>query len=133
MGTFKSLEEAQEFFKGDAFATNNGCRIDSLSDEEVVCSMDIDRSRHCNAYGGIMGGVMFMLGDFAFAVASNHIHRPTVALNVTIGYLNAPKGERLIAKTRNLKDGRTTGVYDVDIYDELGNHVAVFYGTGFKK
>ncbi len=133
MGVFASLSEAQEFFKADRFATCNGCRIDSLTDEEAVCSMDIDREKHCNAYGGVMGGVMFMLGDFAFAVASNHAHRLTVAMNVNISYMNAPKGDRLTARAKCLKSGRTSCVYDVDIYDNEGVYVARFSATGFKK
>ena len=133
MGTFKTIDEAREFFKGDVFATYNGCRIDELSDELCVCSMTIDKERHCNAYGGIMGGVMFTLGDFAFAVASNNRHQLTVALDVTINYLSAPKGDRLIAKATCLKDGRTTGVYNVDIYDDTDRHIARFFATGFKK
>lgn len=53
---------------------------------------------HLNAYGGVMGGVIFTLADFAFAVLSNQLHRPTVAQQVNINYLNALKAKKLFAR-----------------------------------
>ena len=131
MGTFESLEEAREFFKGDTFAAVNGMRIDELNEEGCVCSMDI-RDDHRNALGGVMGGVIFTLGDFTFAVACNNVHKPTVALDVTINFLNASKGNRLIARSKCLKSGKTTGVFQISISDDQGKDIALFTGTGFK-
>ena len=131
MSTFNSLEEAREYFKGDIFATDNGMRIDELSDKESVCSMTLD-GRHKNANGGIMGGVIFTLADFAFAVLSNNIHKPTVAQQVSINYLGAPKGNRLTARAACKKTGRSSTVINVDVTDDTGRAVAQFIGTGFK-
>ena len=123
MTTFESLEEAQEFFKADRFADINGVQLDKLEDDTCECSMEL-KDIHKNAYGGVMGGVIFTLGDFAFAVMSNHLHRPTV--------LNAPKGEKLIAKAFIKKNGRTSSIINVDISDDTGRAVAQFIGVGFK-
>ncbi len=87
---------------------------------------------HKNANGGIMGGVMFTLADLAFAAASNNIHMPTVAQQVSINYLNAPKGKKLIARAECRKDGRTSCVYIVNVSDENGRDIAQFVATGFK-
>ena len=38
MATYKTLEEAQEVFKGDRFATINGMHIDELGEDSCVCS-----------------------------------------------------------------------------------------------
>ena len=62
MATFKDIEEAGEYFKKDRFATDNGVRLDELSEEKSVCSLILDDS-HKNANGGIMGGVIFPLAD----------------------------------------------------------------------
>ena len=70
---FNSIEEAREFFKGDKFATNLGIQLDELTEDYCVCSLDIEEN-HKNAVGGVMGGVMFTLADFSFAVLSNHLH-----------------------------------------------------------
>lgn len=131
MGTFKNVDEAREFFKNDRFATDNGMRIDELSEDGCVCSMELTEAHH-NAYGGLMGGVIFTLGDFAFAVSSNNAHQPTVALNVNVNFTAQPKGKRLIARSKCVKSGRTTCVYEIAISDETGRAVALFVGTGYK-
>ncbi len=131
MATFGSLEEAREYFKGDKFATDAGMVIDELGPDFSVCSMPLDE-RHQNANGGVMGGAIFTLGDFAFAVASNNIHRPTVAQQVTTNFLGAPKGNRLFARAKLKKSGRTTTIINIDITDDTGRDVAQMTGAGFK-
>lgn len=131
MSVFRSLEEAREYFQKDTFATGNGMELVAIGDGTAETRMTVD-SRHENAEGGVMGGVIFTLADFTFAAASNSVHRPTVAMQVSINYLSAPKDRFLTAKARQLKDGRTSAVYVVDVFDGTGRHVAEFTGTGFK-
>lgn len=131
MSTFKSIDEAREHFKKDKFATDMGATLDELTEEYAVCSLVLNDS-HRNAYGGVMGGVIFTLADFAFAVLSNHIHSLTVAQSVNINYLSAAKGDKLIAKATCRKTGRTTSIINVDISDDTGRDVAQFIGNGFK-
>ncbi|MBO4373839.1 MAG: PaaI family thioesterase [Lachnospiraceae bacterium] len=131
MGTFSSLEEAREYFKGDRFATDSGMVLDEFGDGTASCSVELGEG-HRNANGGIMGGVMFTLADFAFAVAANNKHMPTVAQQVSINYLNAAKSGRLTAKASCIKDGRSTCVYNVDVTDDSGRDIARFTATGFK-
>lgn len=131
MSTFKSIEEAREFFKDDKFATNMGIFIDELNDDYCQCSLELNDG-HRNAVGGVMGGVMFTLADFSFAVLSNQLHSPTVAQQVSINYLSAPKGEKLIAKARCKKNGRSSSIINVDVVDDTGRDVVQFIGTGFK-
>ncbi len=132
MATFRTIEEAQEYFKGDRFATINGMHIDELGEDHCVCSMTLTEN-HRNAYGAVMGGVMFTLADFALAVTANQIHRLSVAQQVSINYLNAPKGERLIAESRCVKSGKTTSVIDITVTDDTGRRVAMLMGTAFNK
>ena len=131
MSNFDSLENAREFFYKDKFAVNTGITLDELTDDEAVCSLNLTDD-HRNAYGGVMGGVIFTLADFTFAVLSNQIHQLTVAQQVDIHYLSAPKGDKLIAKATCRKSGRTSSVVNVDISDDTGRDVAQFIGTGFK-
>ncbi len=131
MSTFKSIDDAREHFKKDKFATDMGATLDELTEEYAVCSLVLNDS-HRNAYGGVMGGVIFTLADFAFAVLSNHIHSLTVAQSVNINYLSAAKGDKLIAKATCRKTGRTTSIINVDISDDTGRDVAQFIGNGFK-
>ena len=129
--TFKSLEEARRTFENDRFATKNGAIIDELSEDRCVCSMDITDD-HRNALGGIMGGAIFTLADFAFAVSSNNDHSPTVALDVNIHFLSSSKGDRLTAISKKVKSGRTTSVFEITVTDDNGKDVALFIGTGYK-
>jgi len=131
MSTFNSLEEAREYFKGDRFATESGMVIDELGEKSCICSMTLN-DHHRNANGGIMGGVIFTLADFAFAVLSNNIHRPTVAQQVSVNFLGAPSGEKLYAKAALRKTGRNSTIINVDMVDDKGRDIAQFIGTGFK-
>ena len=131
MSTFKSTEEAREYFKGDKFATQAGMILDELTEEYSVCSMELNEN-HLNANGGIMGGVMFTLADLAFAALSNNIHMPTVAQQVSINYLSAPKGSKLYARAECKKNGTRTIVINVNVTDDTGRDIAQFTGSGFK-
>ena len=131
LSTFDSIEEAREFFKGDKFATNIGVSLDELTEDSCICSLELCDDFK-NAYGAVMGGAIFTLGDFAFAVLSNQLHRPTVGLQVSINYLSGSRGEKLIAKATARKNGRTTSVINVDITDDTGRDIAQFVGTGYK-
>ena len=79
-----------------------------------------------------MGGVIFTLADFALAITSNQIHRLSVAQQVSINYLSAPKGNKLIASAACIKDGRTSTIVNVSVKDDTGRDVAFFTGTAFK-
>ena len=131
MGTFHSLEEAREYFKGDIFAAENGMVIRELGEDYALCAMTL-REDHRNAYGGVMGGVLFTLADFAFAVLANQLHRLTVAQQVSVNFLSPPKGDRLTARAEVKKSGKSSTVINVDVFDEAGREVIQFVGTGFK-
>ena len=104
MTTFESIDEAREFFNGDKFAAKLGIQLDELGDDYCICSVEI-KDDFRNGFGAVMGGAIFTLGDFAFAVMSNQLHKLTVGLQVSINYLSGAKGEKLIAKATVRKDG----------------------------
>ena len=79
-----------------------------------------------------MGGVIYTLADFAFAVSSNHDHGAATGLDASIQYLRPSKGQRLIAKAQCVKSGKTVVVYQVMVTDDLGREIALFTGTGFR-
>ena len=131
MGTFKTLDEAREYFKDDGFASANGIVLEELDDTHALTSVILTHN-HRNALGGVMGGAIFTLADFAFAALSNQLHMGTVAQQISINYLSAPKGDRLIAKAVCRKNGRNSCVINVDVTDDTGRDIAQFVGTGFK-
>lgn len=131
MSTFATIEEARAYFTGDLFAMNCGITIDELDEGNCLCSMPVTAEIK-NAAGGVMGGAIFTLADFAFAVASNNVHHTTVAQQVSINFLSGTRGSRLFARATCKKDGKTTCVYNIDITDDLGRDIAQFIGTGYK-
>ena len=126
----KTLEEVRRIFEADRFATENGAVIDQIGDRSAVCSLLITPA-HRNAMGAVMGGVYFMLADFAFAVAANWERMGCVSLRSDISFLGAARGSRLIARAVCVKDGRSTALYRVDVTDELGNLAATVTTTGY--
>lgn len=127
----KSIEEIREVFSRDRFATDNGAYIESVGDKTAVCSIELNET-HMNAYGGVMGGVHFMLADFAFAVATNSEKLGVVSLDSTISYTGAVKGKKIFATANCLKDGRNTVLYKIDITDDTGRLCAVVNTTGYR-
>ena len=125
------LLRAREFFKNDRYATEQtGIEILEVSKNYAKCRLTLDE-RHLNAVGHPMGGVMYTLADFVFAVATNFDAECITVTTVSqICYLNPAKGKELYGESKLIKDGRTTCFYEVKIYDETGVDVAIVTVTG---
>ena len=83
----KMIEEVRKIFEEDRFATENGAVIDEIGERSATCSLVITNS-HRNAMGAIMGGVYFVLADFAFAVAANWEKMGCVSIHSDISFLS---------------------------------------------
>lgn len=119
-----SLEEVRAIFSNDRFASDAcGCRVVEAARGHAVCEFDITAG-HRNEKGGVMGGAIFTVADFAMAVASNVGSPTTVSVSSTIEFMSAARGMRLIATADVEKDGRTLGFYRCVVTDELGTPVA---------
>ena len=126
----KTLEEVRKVFEADRFATGNGAVIEEFGDHSATCSLVITDA-HRNAMGAVMGGVYFMLADFAFAVAANWEKLECVSLHSDISFFGAAKGETLTAKAICVKDGRSAACYRVDVTDSFDKLVATVTVTGY--
>lgn len=128
----KTLEAVRAYFAADRFATENGAVIEEFGEGYALCSLQVE-ARHRNAIGAVMGGVLFTLADFAFAVAANWKQVGTVSVHGDIAFLSGVRGKRLLAEARCIRAGRSSCFYQVDVRDELGTHVARVSVTGFTK
>ena len=125
-----TLEEAREYFKNDRFAmVTTGIEIDEVGDNYSKCSLKI-RDGHLAAKDQVMGGAIYTLGDFAFAVASNTQTQLTMTASSSISYLSQPKDGQLIAECKCVKNGRRTCYFETSITDGLGNIVAKVVSNG---
>ena len=125
------LEKAREFFKDDRYATEaTGIVIEEVGEHYAKCSLKLQK-KHQNAVGNVMGGVMFTLADFVFAVSTNfNCEDITVTTVSQICYLGIAKGDTLYGESRLIKDGRTTCFYEITITDNSGTKIAVITTTG---
>ena len=119
-----AMEELNERFRADRFAAQAGVEIREAEPGRALGAMPL-RPCHMNANGAPMGGAIFTLADFAYAVASNGFtDRIIVSQQVSITFLAPARGTELLAEAKCLKSGRTTCLYAVDVRDELGTYVA---------
>ncbi|MBQ3989919.1 MAG: PaaI family thioesterase [Bacteroidales bacterium] len=124
------LERARETFGHDRFATEvTGIEIVDVAENYARCELAID-GRHSNAMGAVMGGVIFTLADFCFAVAANAEKLSVVSVSSNIVYMNAACGSKLIAEAQCLKSGRKNCFFRIVVTDELGTLVAEITETG---
>ena len=131
MPTFLTIDDARNYFAGDLFARNAGITLDELGEDSCLCSMQITPD-HQNATGGVMGGAIFTLADYALAAACNYNNKPTVSVSNTIEFLSAAKGSKLIATCEADKSGRSLGFYTVEVADDTGRKVAKMTATCFR-
>ncbi len=125
-------EQAREYFAEDRFATETtGIAIDEARDGYARCSLKVD-GRHLNAAGVVMGGAVFTLADFAFAVASNPGQPNTVSMTSNIDYLSPARGPVLTAEASCIKSGKRTCTYIIDVFDTDGTRCALVTAVGHR-
>lgn len=127
-----TLEEIRERFQRDCFAASVlGAEIREAERGRALCALRL-LPRHMNANGVPMGGAVFTLADYAFAVAANGFsERAVVSQHVSITFLSPARGSELTAEARCRKAGRRTCLYEVDVRDDLDTFVALATVNGF--
>ena len=106
------LAFANERFGNDVFATQTtGIEIVAADIHYAKCRLQVD-GRHRNAMGAVMGGVIYTLADFAFAIAANMDELDTVSLTSNVAFLGQPKGDTLFAEYEDAPGvlGRIAGI-----------------------
>ena len=116
----------------DHYAEALGIQLLEAKDGYAKVSMKIKKN-HTNALGFTHGGAIFSLADYAFAHACNFGDKMAVAAQVSINYLKpSVEGDCLIAEATRVSDGKTAGLYHVNIRKE-DKLIAFFSGLAFKK
>lgn len=89
----------------------------------------IIRDDMVNGLGVCHGGLVFALGDTAFAFACNAYNRQSFAASCHIDFLRpALLGDELLALASEDHRGRRSGYYTVRIQNQRGEPVALFRG-----
>jgi acyl-CoA thioesterase len=105
-----------------------GMRVVADDPGHAVVEMPV-RADMLNGFAITHGGLVFALGDTAFAIACNEDDRVAVAAGADVTFLKSTtEGDVLTATAdRRIRSGRT-GLYDVTVRDQTGDVVAEFRG-----
>ncbi|WP_372683083.1 hotdog fold thioesterase [Desulfosarcina sp.] len=102
----------------DAFARFLGAAVTIVAPGHSRVALTVTEQM-TNFHGITHGGLVFALGDLAFAAASNSRGQVAVALNVNICFLNPSKvGDRLVAEATEVNLGGRTGLYEITVVEE---------------
>jgi len=91
------------------------------------------RPEMINGFGIVHGGIAFSLADSAFAFACNNRNVLSVALDTAINFIKPVHvGDVLTAETKELHNGKSTGLYHISISNQHYHVVAAFKGTCYR-
>lgn len=99
------------------YLQSNDMKVTELENGYSKLEMIIDE-QILNIHGYVHGGALFSLADTAAGAASFTAGRDSVTLQASINYIKPGKGGRLIAVANRISSGRTTGVYEVFIFND---------------
>jgi len=119
---------ARAMWNDDSASKRLGMSLDHIAPGEATLSMTVTEAM-TNGHGIGHGGYIFTLADSSFAFACNGYNQRVVAQHCSITYLKPVRlGDRLTAAARELSRQGRSGLYDVRITNQNGEHVAEFRG-----
>ncbi len=111
-------KKINEYIQQDPYANFLGAEVEILKAGHSRVRLTVTRDM-VNFHGFTHGGVIFSLGDMAFAAASNSRGQTAVALNVGINFLKATTvGDRLTAEAEEQSATGPVALYDITVKDE---------------
>lgn len=119
---------ARAMWANDHASQRLGMSLDHVAPGEAILSMTITEAMS-NGHGNCHGGYLFTLADSAFAFACNSYNSLVVAQHCTITFLVPGRvGDRMTATAREVSRKGRSGIYDIRITNQTGEHVAEFRG-----
>lgn len=127
-----SQQVVSQMMKDDLFSQWLGIEVIEVAEGYSKIKMTV-RNEMINGLGIVHGGIAFSLADSAFAFACNNRNVLSVALDTSINFLKPVQvGDILIAEAKELHNGKSTGLYQINIINQHHHLVAVFKGTCFR-
>jgi len=118
--------------KHDLFSQWLGIEIIEIKEGYSKIKMLV-RPEMINGLGIVHGGIAFSFADSAFAFACNNRNNLSVALDTSINFLKPVHvGDELIAEAIEIHNGKSTGLYHINIVNQDLKSVAIFKGTCFR-
>jgi acyl-CoA thioesterase len=108
-----------------------GIEVTEIGEGSATCVMQV-RDDHMNPFGTVNAGATYALAETAFGAAANAHGEVTVAVNLSIAYLNPATGGTLTARAEELSSGGRMATYAVRVTDESGTLVADAQAMGYR-
>ena len=116
----------------DLFSQWLGISIIEIKEGYSKIKMTVRREM-INGFGIVHGGIAFSLADSAFAFACNNRNKLSVALDTSVNFFKPVHvGDILIAEALEIHNGKSTGLYEVNIYNQHDHLVARFKGLCYR-
>lgn len=126
------VEVVNHMMQHDRFSQWLGIEVLEIKEGYSKIKLTI-REEMVNGFGIIHGGVTFSLADSAFAFACNNRNQLSVALDTSINFIKPVHvGDELIAEAKELHNGKSTGLYQIEIFNQKQHLVAQFKGLCYR-
>ncbi len=118
--------------KNDLFSQWLGISVIEINEGYSKVKMTV-RQEMINGFGIVHGGIAFSLADSAFAFACNNRNVLSVALDTSINFIKPVHvGDELFAEAKEIHNGKSTGLYEIEIINQKNNLVAMFKGLCYR-
>ena len=128
----EALAVVNHMMEHDAFSRWLGISILEIREGYSRIRMTI-RPEMVNGFGIIHGGIAFSMADSAFAFACNNRNVLSVALDTSINFIKPVHvDDILIAEATELHNGKSTGLYHINITNQKEHLIAQFKGLCYR-
>lgn len=125
-------EVVRHMMDHDLFSQWLGIEVIEIREGYSKIKMTV-REEMQNGLGIVHGGIAFSLADSAFAFACNNRNNLSVALDTSINFLKpSHPGDVLTAEAKELHNGKSTGLYHVEIFNQNNHLIAQFKGVCYR-
>lgn len=126
------VEVVTHMMQQDQFSQWLGIEVLEVKEGFSKIKMTI-REEMVNGFGIVHGGITFSLADSAFAFACNNRNQLSVALDTSINFIKPVHvGDELTAVATEVHNGKSTGLYHIEIFNQKNHMVAQFKGLCFR-
>lgn len=124
-------EIVQKMLTNDAFS--NWMKVDVISISQGSCTLKcIVKEEMLNGFEILHGGISYSLSDSALAFAANAYGQKCVSIETSISHTSPAKlKDELTVVCHELHRGKTIGIYQVEITNQLNKRISIFKGTVF--
>src|SRR6187455_3878434 len=119
-------EVVDHMIENDSFSQWLGIEVLEVKEGYSKIKMTV-RKEMINGFGIVHGGIAFSLADSCFAFACNNRNVLSVALDTSINFIKPVHvGDVLTAEAKEIHNGKSTGLYHINITNQNKHLVAQF-------